>query len=311
MVDLHILNGDAITPLFQQAEIPGEVFVWSEVLCAGRSAIDMASEVHWGYRQTYLKETYSFFEQEKFDGIKKRFQSLDTHQYKGIFLWFEYDLFCQINMLALLAWLSTANYAAAQIHLVCVGAHPEYDQLVGLGELTQKQFAALINTRQQLKETDLQTASTLWTLWCTGHHEDLVETGLQLNQDRFPYVVPALEAHIKRFPYSSTLLTEIENQIIDLIRAKPQTAKDIVRQLLNRENYYGFGDVQYYNIIKNLAPILREEQGLLYLDASGDEQQQSTNHRTKINRNFFYGGTSQKDYFYSERIGQLIKKGEL
>ncbi len=306
MVDLHILNGDAIAPLFEQADIPGEVFVWAEVLCEGRSGIDLISEEHWQYRQAYLQETYSFFEQEKFDSLKNGFQALDLYNYKNIFLWFEYDLFCQINMIALLAWLSTQNYKG-QIRLICVGEHPDYDKLVSLGELTPTQFTALLENPHQLKEADLQTAATLWTHWCSGQHDDLLETSLVLNQERFPYVKPALQAHLKRFPYDTTLLTEIENYLIQLIKEKPQSAKALVGQLLSRDNYYGFGDVQYFNIIENLKLIMREDQGLLYWDTSADEDTSNTNSKKNINREFYFGGASQKDYFYSEEAGKLIK----
>ena len=306
MTDLHILNGDSISHLFAVSGILGEAFVWREALCEGQAGIDITSEKHWAYRQAYLKETYSAYEQKKFDQLKNDFQQLKPHDYGEIHLWFEYDLFCQVNMIALLAWLAASQIASEKVYLICVGTHPDYDKLVGLGELTQEQFTALKTTRQQIIEWDLQIAVKLWNQWCTGQHHKLIETSLQLDQERFPYITPALKVHIKRFPFDSTLLTEIETEILNLISAQPKTAKAIVSQLLRRENYYGFGDLQYFNIIENLKPLIREEQGLLQLISS-----ENLGSEFQLSRNLYYGGASQQDYFYNEMTKSLTIKKQL
>ena len=311
MTDLHILNGDSISQLFAKSGISGEAFVWREVLCEGQAAEDLTSEEHWQYRLAYLKGTYSFFEQEKYDELKNGFIQLDLHSYNSIHLWFEYDLFCQINMMALLGWLASKGYSAERVFLICVGDHPAYDKLVGLGELSQTQFTALMADRQQVEEVDLTIAAALWKYWCTGEHHKLVETSLQLDQERFPYMTPALKAHLQRFPSVSTLLTEVENHILSLIAVKPQTKKAIVGQLLKRDNYYGFGDVQYFNILENLLPLLREEQGLLYPNISRVGRfpvEKPSNSNSQVSRHRFFGGASQTDYLYDETAQRLIRQ---
>ena len=305
MSELHLLNGDSIAPQFEKSGLPGRAFVWREVLCEGQADTDLTSERHWQHRQVHLNETYSFFEQQLFDDLKSGFLALDPHLYDAVYLWFEYDLFCQVNMMGLLSWLSSKRYMD-NVYLVCVGEHPDYDRLVGLGELTQAQFTAMIDCRQKLNGDDLAIVSTLWKQWCEGHHHKLVETSQQLDQVRFPYMTPALKAHLQRFPHTSTLLTEIESAILNLISDRPRSAKEIVGQLLRRDNYYGFGDVQYYNILEGLKPLLKEEQELLRLNEAALNQFQEISQGSLIRENY-YGGASQTDFTYNSNNQTLNK----
>ena len=76
-------------------------------------------------------------------------------------LWFEYDLFCQVNMLAVLSWLKT-HRKYAQIYLVCSGKEDETDHLYGLTELNDQQLLSLYENKIELAQDDIEFADYVW-----------------------------------------------------------------------------------------------------------------------------------------------------
>src|SRR4030095_4862754 len=55
-------------------------------------------------------------------------------------LWFEHDLYDQLQLFQLLDWLSRQDLAGVRLSLIQVGEHPEVPSFHGLGELNGKQL---------------------------------------------------------------------------------------------------------------------------------------------------------------------------
>jgi hypothetical protein len=55
---LHILNGDATLPGFEQADIDGDVMIWREVLSEGPVMANVASATFWQQRADWISETF-------------------------------------------------------------------------------------------------------------------------------------------------------------------------------------------------------------------------------------------------------------
>lgn len=291
---LHLLNGDAIVQLFQKANLKGDTIVWREILCEGTTATDVAAEHFWSIRQAFLKEYVGTFDQEKYVQLKKAVQDTKLSNYEEIILWFEYDLFCQINLLAALSWLyPKTKHTTTKISLICVGVHPNYAKPVGLGHLHPTEFAALYPDRATLKTSDLIDANHIWAIYCSANHNQLLPAVQQCKTTAFKYLETAIYQHQKRFPSKQNGLTDIELQILQLLLQTPQTKNKLVRTLLENQEVYGFGDLQYFKYLEGLRPLLQEEANIIAVNPLGKKVLANRADFNEIRTHFYnYGGTN-------------------
>ena len=128
---LHITNGDSFTEKLKSLPLKGDIITWREMLCEGKTLSTVGSESFWKTRFDFLHKNYKVSKSWFVEKTLKEYRSLCNHrQQDRIVLWFEYDLFCQINMLAVLSWLKT-HIRHAEISLVCSGKVEGSDRFYG------------------------------------------------------------------------------------------------------------------------------------------------------------------------------------
>jgi hypothetical protein len=63
--------------------------------------------------------------------------TIERHDsYDELILWFEHDLFDQLNLIQLLTWIRERLPTTKPVSLVCIGSLPGRAEFKGLGELT-------------------------------------------------------------------------------------------------------------------------------------------------------------------------------
>lgn len=310
MGHLHILNGDSTLMAMQQSKIEGAKMVWREVISEGRAVGAVGAEEFWDVRTSFFE---SFFEIEGSSYQKltiDEFEKLYAFQeYSEITLWFEYDLFCQLNMMALLSWFAGQHLGEVKLSLVCVGEIEGYDRLVGLGEIDPMRYPVLFEQRQMLSPNDLEFATNFWMIFCSNDPKDLLVLANRYEQ-QFPYLPAAVKAHLKRFPSTHNGLNDIENRMLKVVHSGVKDRKEVVKTLIQEEQNYGFGDWQYFVYLKNLYPLLNDDEGLR-LNALGEKVMQGEEDFMKwANHDYFWGGAYFKDYRWDNNANQLITPTE-
>ena len=66
------------------------------------------------------------------------------HDHDEVILWFEHDLYDQLQLIQLLDWFAQQELEETRLSLICI------DHFFGLGQLTPVQLASLFNTRQEV-----------------------------------------------------------------------------------------------------------------------------------------------------------------
>ena len=72
--------------------------------------------------------------------------------YDELILWFERDLFDQLNLIQLLPWIRQRLPPTKPVTLVCRGSFPGRPDFKGLGELAPDELASLLETRQRVSD---------------------------------------------------------------------------------------------------------------------------------------------------------------
>ncbi|MGY0392515.1 DUF1835 domain-containing protein [Bizionia sp. KMM 8389] len=303
---LHITNGHHLTQFLQDLDFKGTFLTWQEMLCEGPTLTDIDSQEFIDKRKDFLKSAYDIEIDEV--KIKRELAILNTaNNYDKIVLWFEYDLFCHINLLAVIKLLQEKKINTP-LHLVCSGRVPGEKNLKALRELSRKQLLEHYKNKVRLQESDIDLARTLWHIYCSKDH-NLLKPYI-VKKSSFKYLNSCLKAHLERFPNLKNGLSRLEENILTLIRDQDIKSKNhLLGYALNFQGYYGFGDTQILRIINCLSLFFDETENQISLNRKGHEALIGTRNFSKeINNNITYGGINRLDFYFSTEQNKLIKK---
>jgi len=306
---LHITNGDSTTNYLKKLQFSGDFITWREMLCEGKTTTDVGSETFWKNRFDFFKTSYKVSKKKFIDFTLKEYRNLcNKKESKEIVLWFEHDLFCQINMLAVISWLKKFR-KGYHISLVCSGDIKGTKKRKGLGELTKNQIHQHYKNRIDLTEDDIEYADYIWQLYCSDSPLRL-ETVYQFNpMSPFQYLASAIEAHLQRFPSIDNGLNKIENTILNTANSYQLKSKNqLVGKLLHNQEVYGFGDLQYEHSIDQLKklftsfnPVKLSKKGLQVLE-------NQTNFYSELrSENSYLGGAKKYSFLFNTQSKKLLQ----
>ncbi len=305
---LHITNGDSFTERLKTLPLKGDIITWREMLCEGKTLSSVGSESFWKTRFEFLNKNYRVSKSWFVEKTLKEYRSLCNHkQQDKIVLWFEYDLFCQINMLAVLSWLKTYR-RHAEISLVCSGKEDDSEKLYGLNELSDEKVLELYENRTILTQDDIEYADYVWQLYCSDNPMRL-ENLMDFENYQFDYLSDAIKAHLQRFPSIKNGLNTPENTVLQLASEhKPKSKREFLGQILRNQGFYGFGDTQYDRLIHNLKPLF-SSLNPVRLSAKGKAVlAKNHNFYSEMRKEEFYlGGALKYGFLYNTENHKILK----
>jgi len=144
---LHILNGSSTEQTLRQTSIAGDLFSFRDALIAGPASEDL-DEISWcRTRAEHLSEDYGVSKDESERDLLLQTEMLGSFaKHDEIVLWFEHDLFCQLNLLYLLNWFGNVETGKTKLSLINVGAFPGKEHFRGIGELNADELACIYST---------------------------------------------------------------------------------------------------------------------------------------------------------------------
>lgn len=302
---LHITNGNALTTILKELEIEGDILTWQEMLCEGPTIAHIDSDEFIEVRQQFLSDFYNI-EINKAE-LKKEIDKLNTAEdYKEIILWFEYDLFCHINLLGVMSLLHQKGINLP-LYLVCSGRIEGEKNLKGLSELSQKQLYKHYDERILLTAEDKDLAISLWRTYC-GKDHNLFKRYIT-KESSFKYLSNCLKAHLRRFPDSKSGLNILEKNILEIVRDNSIKSKHhLLGYILNYQGFYGYGDLQLERMINQLSLFFDEHENQLKLNRKGHEALVKIhNFSIEINNNMTYGGLNRLNFQFNKNENKLVK----
>ncbi|MGG3915833.1 AraC family transcriptional regulator [Rossellomorea vietnamensis] len=208
---IHILNGTEMYKYFKETGFlkTEEMIPFNEAMCYGETCedifsdefIEMRSKVHHVMRDQYADITL------------KPLQTLFKESVDHIALWFDEDMFCQMNVLTLLAWLDQREYKEAiDLHLVDYQYKPVSDY-----SLEAKGYATCYKQVMihKMKPEDVEPIP--------------LKKGIELYLN-----------HLKK---DSDLMLYIQKH-------RDVPAEKLVSLMIENFKEYGLGDRQYFEMIK-------------------------------------------------------------
>ncbi|QTE23443.1 DUF1835 domain-containing protein [Polaribacter cellanae] len=304
---LHITNGDSTTNYLKKLQISGDFITWREMLCEGKTTTNVGSDIFWKTRYDFFKSAYKVSKQNFIDYTVKEYRKLcNKKENKQIVLWFEYDLFCQINMIAVISWLKRYR-KGYEISLVCSGKVKAATKMLAIPELSEQQIQQHYKNRIELSEDDIEYADYIWQLYCSDSPLRLEKVHQFNPMSPFKYLTKALEAHLKRFPSIENGLNNVENFILQTANNNGLPSKNqLVGKLLAEQEVFGFGDIQYHNNLNKLQklfssfnPVKLSKKGKNVLDNQANFYREIRSEKT------YLGGSKKYSFLYSNATEKL------
>ena len=302
---LHITNGDVLTQMLKELNVEGDYLTWQEMLCEGPTEIKIDTPSFYNKRKIFLNKFYDIEINE--DEYISEIQKLNhLESFTEIVLWFEYDLFCHINLVAVISLLEQ-KHANLPLYLVCSGRVKGEKNLKGLSELSNGQLLYHYNNKVRLTPEDIEIAVSVWKTYCGKDHNLLKNYIVQ--KSSYKYLTNCLKAHLERFPELKSGLDILEENILNIIKDKNiKTRNHLLGYALNYQGFYGFSDMQISRIIDKLSIFFTEEEDKIILNRKGHEAiLHQHNFTFEIGNNIPYGGVNRFEYQFSKKENKLIK----
>jgi hypothetical protein len=249
---LHVANGTCTTRLIESAGIPGARSLWADPLYEGPVPDGLTDAELLDVRARYLAGTAAEAEVDPVNDLQLWREAIRRHEsYDELILWFEHDLFDQLNLVQLLSWIRTCLPAAKTVSLVCVGSFPGHPAFKGLGELSPAELASLLETRQPVGEAQYSLAERAWEAFRKPTPEglDLLRHG---DTAAMPYLAAAITRFLQEFPWTTDGLSRTERHLLRLAYPGSISLSAVFPRMHQGEDVYYVTDLS----LKSLADAL-------------------------------------------------------
>ena len=241
---LHVTNGDSAVLGIEGTGLAQRVMPWRDVLHDGPVPDVPDAE---------LRRIRAEFLGVGTDVLAERDRTLEKHRHGDYVLWFEADLYDQLQLVQILAQLHALNVPPERITLICIGEHLGIAHFGGLGELTSEQLARLPDTAAiTLTATSLEHATRAWAALRAPDPSGLNEiTASPSNELRF--VAEAYDRLGREYPSTRDGLSLTERRLLAAVADGAQTRGEAFVRAAAREVRPFLGDASAFDRLDRMA----------------------------------------------------------
>ena len=217
---LHVTNGESAGNTLRQTVLGGAVLPWQDTLHEGpvpaverrellRVRARFLAECGWG-RPAALVSSFERRDRQLLDALRDDL---------GVVLWFEHDLYDQLQLLDVLA---LAHGVDAAPELIVAGSFPGRPSFAGLGELSAAELETLWPSRVRATPAVLEAAALAWAAFRAPEPTALAEWAAR-DSAELPFLAPALRRLLEELPATSDGLSGTERRALEAVAAGAQS----------------------------------------------------------------------------------------
>ncbi len=225
---IHITNGDCAGDILSKSGMPGEVFVWHDILYDGPRNVGWPDDNTIYARALFLEQTTAGGLDIKrvISTLKNQYKKLETAAgYDRIVLWFDACLFDQSMLVHILACL--LQLGIRKVELLCVDAFTGIVPFHGLGQLQPFQMASLYDQCSPVTDDQFQFAKVVDKAFATQDPALLDELSRKVEAP-LPWIPAAVRRWLKEKPDPETGLGQLESFVLEAILDGCETPGEIL-----------------------------------------------------------------------------------
>ena len=258
---IHFTNGSNVADALRAAALPGRVAECADPLHEGPCLAGLPPDRWRATRARFLADDGG----PAIDRVLADLEARDAEiagaaAEDEVVLWFEHDLFDQLNLIWLVGALAAARVPPARVQLVVIGRHPDVPRFTGLGQLSPRQLRDLFPRRATMTEAARAEAQAAWLDVCAPDPRGLARRA-QAPSDEWPWLPGALQRLVEELPDARSGLSRTERQGLEAVAAGAATLGEAFSRCADLEERVFLGDWTFYRIMRRLhaavAPLVR------------------------------------------------------
>jgi hypothetical protein len=267
---IHLTNGDSAAAAMRLAGIEGSVLPWRDALHDGPVPAGLALEALSRVRAGFIAEQ-GWGEAE---AVEREFALRDRAlagfgSFDEAVLWFEHDLYDQLQLIQILAWLAPRAGGATRLTLAC---EAEY-----LGDAAPARLRQRLTRRAEVSAAQLAVAERAWAAF-TAPQPEALPAFVSTDTSPLPFLGPALARLLEERPAPADGLARSERQALGAIASGAVSLADaFVRSHHDLEDAVWLGDTTFAWYVSRLSlvhvPLVTLQNGEPVAPARGDGEQ--------------------------------------
>jgi hypothetical protein len=262
---LHITNGDAVVYLFKKAGILGSHVAWKDGLYEGPvpsgGTLEATSRVRIEYLTARghgnpIKIIHDF---QRRDAMLRKAASFEE-----IVLWFEHDLYDQLQLLQILTALQELDLEPGLISIVQVDQY--------LATMSADEIGPLFAKRRPVTAATSRSAARGWARFTSSSPSDLFAAA-QEDAIGLPHLRASMQRLCEEYPSMRDGLSRSQRQALSAVARGPARIEELFTRAQAREEACFLSDGAFARVIDQLregsSPLVEGNAGALVPTALG------------------------------------------
>ncbi|MGI9487243.1 MAG: DUF1835 domain-containing protein [Geminicoccaceae bacterium] len=244
MTELIITNGDSAVDLMREAGIKADILPWRDVLHEGPVPETECLEQLSAHRAPFLANIFGLSSSKEVSDFERRDRTLRRcADYDEITLWFEHDLYDQLQLLQLLDFFHQ-ELGSLPVYLVQADDYLGLQTPDGINE-----FKAL---KTAVSGEQMALAALIFGVFRKPEPAELAGY-LDRDLSPLPHMKAALERLFEDLPDSRNGLSRTQRQILTVIEREGQPPKQLFGAVQAMEEAVFMGDWSFWRCLEETA----------------------------------------------------------
>jgi hypothetical protein len=245
---LHVTNGDIAAQILKECKFPGEILPWRDVLHEGPVPASEPAEL----RKIRAEFIASCGWAESHDVLKdfaERDEALEHELLKGdeVVLWFEHDVYDQLQLAQILYQVSLQTVLKAKIFLIQT---PDF-----IPQFSCEELKILFKTRETVPQNIIELFTKTWQAFTSDDPKNLFKILREEDFSDAPYLEEAMIRLIEELPSTENGLTRTEEEILKIVLDGEKSIGEVFKNVSEREEARYLGDTSFAQYVERMSNV--------------------------------------------------------
>lgn len=242
---LNITNGDSAVGTLGEAGIAGKIIAWRDVLHEGPVDSSLSLNALSKQRARFISERgWGDFAHVSGDFAERDRVIQHLDYFDEVVLWFEDDLYDQLQLIQLLDFFSRGSPRLKKLTLIQVDGY--------IPPLSPAKLLELDASRAQVTPEQYELAQKAWKVFGSDDPA-AIERLLGEDLSALPYLALALWRHLEEFPSVANGLSRSEQEALTAIGEGHATPVAAFLEVANKQESIFLGDIIFYSYLERLS----------------------------------------------------------
>ncbi|HKR10127.1 MAG TPA: DUF1835 domain-containing protein [Gemmatimonadaceae bacterium] len=245
MQRLNITNGDSAAGSLSDAGIEGKIIAWRDVLHEGPVDSSLTLDELSRQRARFIAgNNWDDFAHVSGNFVERDRAIQHLDYFDEVVLWFEDDLYDQLQLIQLLDFFSNGAAQSKKISLIVVDGY--------IPPLAEADLRRLDEERATVRPEQLDLAKRAWKAFGSNDPRQ-IERILQESTSALPYLARALTRQLEEFPSTVNGLSRSEREALTAVNDGHLTPVAAFLEVAKKQESIFLGDLVFYSYLERLS----------------------------------------------------------